>query len=171
MTSHAVVDAEQWLEARHELLKKEKEFTRQPDELSAARRALPWVKVAQSYTFESATGALTLGELFAGRRQLAVYHFLFDDDWDTGCKSCSFWADNYNGITERLAARDVTFVAVSKAPLAKLEAFKARMGWRFAWVSSPGNIFGRDFGVSFTVRLIHQLHQILIRHLTFDGRK
>lgn len=150
MSSPNVVSRETWLSARRELLEQEKAFTRQRDELSAARRALPWVKIEQTYTFDSTDGRLSLPDLFADCSQLAVYHFMFDDDWEAGCKSCSFWADNYNGITEHLKARDVTFVAVSKAPLTKLEAFKARMGWRFSWVSSPANAFGHDFGVSFT---------------------
>jgi predicted dithiol-disulfide oxidoreductase (DUF899 family) len=150
MTAPQVVSREQWLAARQELLAEEKAFTRQRDALSAARRALPWVKLERTYSFASPDGEKSLAELFGNCSQLVVYHFMFDDDWEAGCKSCSFWADNYNGITEHLLARDVRFVAVSKAPLAKLEAFKARMGWRFPWVSSPDNEFGQNYGVSFT---------------------
>ena len=150
MPAHPVVDREQWLAARRALLEQEKAFTQQRDALSAARRELPWVRVDQAYGFESETGTRTLVDLFDGCRQLATYHFMFDDDWEAGCKSCSFWADNYNGFTHHLRARDVAFVAVSKAPLDKLLAFRARMGWNFEWVHSPGNTFGRDFGVSFT---------------------
>ena len=150
MAAHPVVSREQWLAARLDLLEKEKAFTRQRDELSRERRALPWVRVDKTYAFDSELGLLRLADLFDGASQLCVYHFMFDDDWDAGCKSCSFWADNYNGFIEHLRARDVRFVAVSKAPLEKLLAYRERMGWRFDWVCSPGNAFGRDYGVSFT---------------------
>lgn len=146
----ATVSRAQWLEARLKLLEREKQFTRERDALSAARRALPRVRIDTPYVFDTPDGQCTLGDLFDGLDQLIVYHFMFDEDWEAGCKSCSFWADNYNGVIEHLQARNVAFAAVSKAPLAKLEAFRARMGWRFRWVSSPGNAFGRDFGVSFT---------------------
>lgn len=144
------VSRAQWLEARLKLLEREKQFTRERDALSAARRALPRVRIDTPYVFDTPDGQCTLPDLFDGVDQLMVYHFMFDEDWETGCKSCSFWADNYNGVIEHLRARNVAFAAVSKAPLTKLEAFRARMGWRFRWVSSPGNVFGRDFGVSFT---------------------
>ncbi len=150
MSKHTVVSRDAWLAARRELLAREKAFTRERDALSAARRALPWVRVDKDYRFESNAGTLSLADLFKDCSQLAVYHFMFDDDWETGCKSCSFWADNYNGITDHLRARDVSFVAVSKAPLAKLQAFRTRMGWGFEWVHSPDNVFGKDYGVSFS---------------------
>lgn len=150
MPEHPVVSREQWLEARKALMQEEKAFTRQRDALSAARRALPWVQVDRDYRFVTEDGECGLSDLFAGLSQLCVYHFMFEDDWEAGCKSCSFWADNYNGIIDHLRARDVSFVAVSKAPLEKLLAYRARLGWQFPWVQSPGNAFGRDFGVSFT---------------------
>lgn len=156
MSTPETVSREQWLEARLQLLEREKAFTKERDALSAARRALPRVKIEKDYTFEASGGTLTLADLFDGASQLIVYHFMFDDDWDAGCKSCSFWADNYNGVLDHLRARDVAFAAVSKAPLAKLEAFRERMGWRFLWVHSPGNAFGRDFGVSFTAEEVEQ---------------
>lgn len=153
---HKLVSRADWLRARRALLEREKAFTRERDDLAAARRALPWVQLEQDYQFESTDGAVTLTDLFDGLSQLVVYHFMFDEDWVTGCKSCSFWADNFNGITAHLAARDVAFAAVSKAPLHKLETFRQRMGWRFRWVCSAGNVFGRDFGVSFTAQEIEQ---------------
>ena len=150
MPDHEIVSREAWTNARLELLAREKEFTRQRDELSAARRALPWVRVDSDYAFNGEEGQLKLIDLFDGLNQLTVYHFMFDDDWQAGCKSCSFWADNYNGFIHHLRARDVAFCAVSKAPLDKLLAFRKRMGWTFRWVQSPGNAFGRDYGVSFS---------------------
>lgn len=150
MTDHTVVSRAEWLQARQALLEREKAFTRERDALSAARRELPWVRVDKDYAFTGPDGSLGLADLFGDCSQLAIYHFMFDDDWQAGCKSCSFWADNYNGVIDHLHARDVAFAAVSKAPLTTLMAFRARMGWRFNWVSSPGNEFGRDFGVSFT---------------------
>ncbi len=149
MDNHRVVSREQWIAARKELLIKEKQFTRQRDELSQARRDLPWVRVDKDYVFEGAAGKETLAQLFAGRSQLVVYHFMFAPDWEVGCKSCSFWADNFNGITTHLAQRDVTLVAISRAPLAKLREFARRLGWTFKWVSSSGNDFNFDYGVSF----------------------
>ncbi|BDG05081.1 hypothetical protein AMOR_40770 [Anaeromyxobacter oryzae] len=133
---HEVVSHEEWLAARRAFLATEKEFTRLRDELSRQRRALPWERVEKPYLFDGPGGPRTLPELFAGRSQLAVYHFMFAPEWDEGCPHCSFWADNFDGIAVHLAHRDVTFVAISRAPLAKLEAFKARMGWRFDWLSS-----------------------------------
>ena len=111
---------------------------------------MPWVEVTAAYEFETRAGRKSLGELFAGKSQLIVYHFMFHPDWTAGCKSCSFWADNYNGAVEHLAARDTALVAISRAPLAKLAAFKNRMGWSFPWASSVGEDFNRDFGVEFT---------------------
>lgn len=145
----AVVPREEWLGARLALLEREKALSRERDALSAARRALPWVLVEKEYTFETHDGRRSLAGLFAGRSQLIVYHFMFGDGWLAGCKSCSFWADNFNGITEHLAARDVTMLAVSSAPLAALAGYRRRMGWHFDWVSSAGSEFNVDLGVSF----------------------
>lgn len=150
MPQNRVVSRAEWLAARAQHLAEEKEFTRLRDRLSAVRRALPWVKVDKEYVFDSRAGKQTLAELFERRSQLIVYHFMYGPDWKDGCKSCSFWADNFDGIVVHLAARDVTMIAVSRAPLAMLTAFQARMGWRFKWVSSHGNDFNRDFGVTFT---------------------
>src|SRR5712692_8781043 len=149
MTDHQIVNPEQWVEARKQLLAKEKEFTRLRDQLSQARRELPWVRVTKDYAFDGPAGKETLAQVFDGRSQLAVYHFMFGPDWEAGCKSCSFWADNFNGIDVHLAHRDVTFVAISHAPLAKLEAFKKRMGWKFKWLSAGENGFNYDYFVSF----------------------
>ncbi len=149
MESHKVVSREEWLTARSQLLAAEKEFTRLRDRLSQQRRDLPWLLVDKHYVFEGPTGRENLSQLFAGRHQLAVYHFMLAPDWDEGCKSCSFWADNFNGIDVHLQQRDVTFLAVSRAPLAKIEAFKRRMGWTFKWVSSFGSDFNYDYHVSF----------------------
>jgi predicted dithiol-disulfide oxidoreductase (DUF899 family) len=145
-----VVSHEEWLKARLELLAAEKEFTRQRDALTRRRMAMPWERVEKSYRFEGPNGALSLADLFDGRSQLIVYHFMLGPDWEEGCKSCSFWADNFNGIPIHLNHRDVTFTAVSRAPLAKIEAYKKRMGWSFPWVSSYGSDFNRDYNVSFT---------------------
>ena len=147
---HRVVSHDQWIEARKALLAKEKEFTRLRDELSQTRRALPWERVEKEYVFDGPTGKETLAQLFAGKSQLIVYHFMFDPDWEAGCKSCSFWADNFNGIDTHLRHRDISFLAVSRAPLTKLEAYKKRMGWSFKWVSSFGTDFNFDYGVSHT---------------------
>lgn len=151
---HAVVSREAWLKARMALLDAEKAHTRERDRLAAERRALPWLRVEKAYVFEGADGAESLEQLFAGRSQLLVYHFMFPASWEAGCKSCSFWADGYDGIRVHLEQRDVTHVTVSKAPLAKLRAYQVRMGWRFKWVSSAGCDFNRDFGVSFTAEEI-----------------
>lgn len=145
-----VVSRQEWLEARKRLLASEKEFTRQRDRLSAARRALPWVRVDKEYVFERAHGKATLGDLFDGKSQLVVYHFMFAPDWEAGCKSCSFWADNFDRSVVHLAQRDVTLVAISRAPLAKLQSFAQRLGWSFEWVSSLGSDFNYDYGVSFS---------------------
>jgi len=147
---HLVVSPEEWLVARKGLLAKEKEFTRLRDRLSEERRELPWVRVEKAYVFDGPDGKESLSDLFADRSQLVVYHFMFDPSWEEGCKSCSFWADNYGGAIAHLNQRDVTMVTVSKAPLAKLEAFRKRMGWTFKWVSSSATDFNRDYGVSFT---------------------
>jgi predicted dithiol-disulfide oxidoreductase (DUF899 family) len=144
-----MVSQAEWLEARKALLAKEKAFNRARDALTAERQALPWVKVEKPYVFETAKGTASLADLFDGRSQLLIYHFMYGPDWTEGCKSCSFWADNYNGIDIHLAHRDVTLMAVSRAPLATLEAYKKRMGWTFAWASSLGSDFNADFQVSF----------------------
>jgi len=130
-------------------LAKEKEFTRMRDQLSAERRALPWLRIDKEYTFDGPNGRETLAQLFGDRSQLVVYHFMFAPEWDVGCKSCSFWADNFNGITDHLRQRDVAFAAISRAPIAKLQAFARRLGWTFKWVSSQSSDFNYDFEVSF----------------------
>ena len=150
MTDHQIVTHEQWVEARKQLLAREKELTRLRDQLSQARRELPWERVTKDYAFDGPDGRKTLGDLFAGRSQLVVYHFMFGPDWEAGCKSCSFWADNFERNVVHLAARDVTMIAVSRAPLAKLDAFRQRLGWTFKWVSSAGSDFNFDYGVSFS---------------------
>jgi len=149
MTDHQVVDPDAWVDARRRFLAKEKDFLRLRDELSRERRELPWERVDKSYVFDGPAGRETLGDLFAGRSQLVVYHFMFDPESDAGCRSCSFWADSYNGSLPHLNQRDVSFAAVSRAPLSKLQAFAARMGWNFKWVSSGGNDFNYDYKVSF----------------------
>ena len=149
MNDHRIVSMDEWRVARERLLLKEKELTRARDQLSEERRALPWVRVDKSYVFQGPEGQVTLTDLFEGRSQLIVYHFMFAPDWERGCKSCSFWADNFNGIIPHLKQRDVSFAAVSRAPLAKLRAFEQRMGWGFRWVSSEGSDFNFDLGVSF----------------------
>jgi len=147
---HSVVSREEWIAARRKLLKREKESTRQRDQVSAERRKLPWVKVDQRYVFDAPGGKATLADLFAGHHQLVVYHFMFGPDWQEGCPSCSFVSDHIDGALPHLAARDVALAAVSRAPLAKIEGFKKRMGWRFKWVSSHGSDFNADFQVSFS---------------------
>ena len=150
MQPHRIVSQEEWLVARKAHLVKEKELTRLRDELSAERRELPWVKVEKGYVFEGPDGQETLPELFGGKSQLLVYHFMFGPDWEQGCPSCSYLADHIDGANLHLPQRDVTLLAVSRAPLAQIAAFKERMRWRFEWVSSYGNDFNRDFHVSFT---------------------
>ena len=154
MQPHSIVSRERWLEARRELLAEEKELTRLRDALSRQRRALPWVRVDKAYAFEGPNGKETLGELFGVKRQLIVYHFMFGPDWESGCKSCSFWADNFNGIVSHLEQRDATLVAISRAPLARLQDFAARLGWTFKWLSSLDSDFNFDYGVSFTQETI-----------------
>jgi predicted dithiol-disulfide oxidoreductase (DUF899 family) len=149
MAEHVIVSHEEWLAARRKLLEEEKSFTRQRDALSARRREMPWERVEKDYWFEGPKGRLSLADLFDGRSQLVIYHFMLGPEWENGCKSCSFFADNFDGIDVHLAHRDVTFLAVSRAPFAKIEAFKKRMGWSFAWVSSFGSDFNYDFQASF----------------------
>ena len=145
-----IVSHDEWIEARKRLLAKEKAFTRQRDALSAERRKLPWERVEKNYLFDGPKGQESLAALFEGRSQLIVYHFMYGPDWDEGCKSCSFIADHFDPAIVHLEHRDVSMVAVSKAPLPTLEAFRKRMGWTFKWVSSSGNDFNSDYHVSFT---------------------
>lgn len=145
-----VATPEKWLTARLKLLREEKEFTRLGDRLAARRRQLPWVKITKPYTFDSPRGRVSLADLFAGRSQLLVQHFMFAPGWEQGCKSCSFMMDHFNPTVTHLKARDVTFAAISRAPLKEILPFKQRMGWDVTWVSSHGTDFNRDFNVSFT---------------------
>jgi len=151
LTTPNVVDRDTWLSARRALLVQEKSLTRQRDELAAQRRALPWVRINQTYTFDTNQGRRTLEELFNGRSQLIINHFMMGPDWEEGCPSCSFWADHYNGIDVHLAQRDVTFVTVARAPLAAIDSYKKRMGWDLEFVSSHESDFNMDFNVSFPV--------------------
>jgi predicted dithiol-disulfide oxidoreductase (DUF899 family) len=148
--NHRVVSRNEWIIGRTAFLAKEKEFTRLRDELSRERRELPWVKIDKQYAFDGPRGKESLAQLFESRSQLVVYHFMFSPEWEQGCKHCSFWADHFDGMQVHLNHRDVTMVAISRAPLAKLEPFKKRMGWRFKWVSSFENDFNHDFNASFT---------------------
>lgn len=148
--THTIVLQEQWLTARKALLAQEKEFTKARDALSEQRRALPWVKIDKPYVFDTANGKQSLADLFDGRSQLIVYHFMLGPGWKDGCPSCSFLADHFDGAAVHLAQRDVTLVVVSRAPLAEIEAYRKRMGWKFKWVSSYANDFNHDFHVSFT---------------------
>ena len=148
--NHAVVSMDHWLAARKTLLAHEKELTQLRDQIARERRALPWVRVDKDYVFDTPDGPRTLAELFEGRHQLLVQHFMFGPGWEQGCKSCSFMADHNDGAAMHLAQRDVTLLVVSRAPLAEIARFKQRMGWQFKWVSSHGSDFNHDFGVSFT---------------------
>ena len=150
ITEHPVVSHDEWLRARTALLAKEKAFSATRDQLHRARRALPWERIDVAYLFDTPQGQRSLADLFDGRRQLVVYHFMFAPEWKEGCAHCSFWADSFDSLGAHLHGRDTTFIVVSRAPLAQLDAFRKRMGWRFAWVSSAGNSFNYDFGVSFT---------------------
>ncbi len=156
MSEHSIISHQQWIKARQELLQKEKELTRLRDHVSQMRRELPWEKVTKDYVFASETGQVSLAELFAGRSQLIIYHFMFDPQWDEGCKSCSLLADHFNPAIVHLEHRDVSMAVVSKAPIEKLKAFKQRMGWNFTWVSSLNNEFNRDYYVSFTEEELKQ---------------
>jgi predicted dithiol-disulfide oxidoreductase (DUF899 family) len=149
MQNNQVVSQTEWIAARRALLVKEKELMRLRDELNAERRALPWVKVEKPYVFDAPEGSVTLADLFDGRSQLLVKHFMFGPDWQEGCVGCSFGADHVDGTLVHLEHHDVSYVAVSRAPLAKIEAFRRRMGWRFKWVSSYGTDFNYDYNVSF----------------------
>ncbi|HKW95313.1 MAG TPA: DUF899 domain-containing protein [Methylomirabilota bacterium] len=150
MTAHRVVSHEEWIEARRKHLAREKELTRLRDQLSQERREMPWVKVEKHYVFDGPKGKESLADLFEGRHQLVVQHFMFDPSWTEGCKSCSFWIDNFDGVTVHLEHRDVTYVAVSRAPYPTIQAYKKRMGWRIKWLSSFNNDFNRDYHVTFT---------------------
>jgi predicted dithiol-disulfide oxidoreductase (DUF899 family) len=150
LDNHRIVSKDEWLAARSALLKREKEFTLLRDKLGQQQRDMPWVLVDKKYLFDGPNGKQTLSDLFDGRSQLIVYHFMYDPNWDAGCPSCSFWADNFNGIVVHLNQRDVTMIAVSKAPYSKIGEYKKRMGWNFKWVSSYDNDFNFDYHVSFT---------------------
>jgi predicted dithiol-disulfide oxidoreductase (DUF899 family) len=150
MNTSKVVSEEQWRIARKDLLTREKELTRLRDEVSRHRRELPWVKIEKEYVFEGPTGKEMLADLFDGRSQLIVYHFMLGPGWGEGCKSCSYLADHFDGANWHLPHRDVTFVVISRAPLAEIQAYQKRMGWRFKWLSSHGNDFNFDYHVSFT---------------------
>jgi predicted dithiol-disulfide oxidoreductase (DUF899 family) len=150
MPNHPVVSQEEWLKTRTALLTKEKEFTRLRDRLNAERMALPWVKIEKDYEFETRTGRKTLADLFAGRSQLMIYHFMLGPGWAAGCPGCSFLADHFEGTLAHLEHHDVSLVAASRAPLPEIEAYRRRMGWHFPWVSSFGSSFNHDFHVSFT---------------------
>ncbi|HEX6120514.1 MAG TPA: thioredoxin family protein [Dongiaceae bacterium] len=156
MTQHKVVSEAEWTEARKQLLAEEKALTRARDRVNEARRALPWVRVAKTYAFDTIDGKRTLADLFEGRSQLIVQHFMFGPDWEAGCPGCSFAADHVDAAYQHLKHHDVTYVAVSRAPLAKLLAYRKRMGWRFNWVSSLDSDFNFDFHVSFTEKQIAQ---------------
>ena len=149
MTEPLIVSHEEWLAARKAHLAKEKAFTRLRDELSRERRALPWERVEKAYAFDAPEGRVSLAELFGEHGQLLVYHFMFGPDWNEGCPSCSFWADNYNGVDVHLGHRDTALVAISRAPLDKIEAYRKRMGWSFRWVSSVPSDFNFDYQASF----------------------
>ncbi|HVZ65167.1 MAG TPA: thioredoxin family protein [Lacunisphaera sp.] len=150
MKAPKVVSEKQWLAARQKLLAKEKEFTRARDRLAAAQRTLPWTKVEKPYVFESARGPVSLADLFGGHSQLVVQHFMLGPGWEEGCKSCSFMMDHFAATVPHLAARDVAFAAISRAPLAEIRRFQKRMGWAVNWVSSHGTDFNYDYHVSFT---------------------
>jgi predicted dithiol-disulfide oxidoreductase (DUF899 family) len=148
--NHPVVSRDRWLAERKTLLAREKELTRLRDQVARERRALPWVRIEKNYVFDTPEGRRTLAELFEGRRQLLVQHFMLAPGWEEGCPSCSYMADHSDGANVHLAQRDVTLLAVSRAPLAEIERFRRRMGWHFKWASSHGSDFNRDFGVTFT---------------------
>jgi len=150
MTTHRTGTREEWLAARLRLLDAEKELTRRGDELARQRRELPWVPIARDYRFDTDAGKASLKDLFRGRSQLLVYHFMFGPDYTAGCPSCSAIADGFNGFVAHLAHHDVTLAAVSRAPLAKLQAYRRRMGWTFPWASSAGSDFNTDFNIAFT---------------------
>src|ERR1041385_7954253 len=150
MENRKVVSQKEWLVDRKKLLVKEKKFSKLRDDLNLQRRKLPWVKIEKEYVFEGSTGKVTLGELFAGKSQLIVYHFMFGPGWGEGCEHCSFWADHFDSVNIHIGQRDTTFAVISRAPLKEIEPFQKRMGWRFKWFSSFHTDFNFDFNVSFT---------------------
>jgi predicted dithiol-disulfide oxidoreductase (DUF899 family) len=150
MTTHVIATRDQWLDARRDLLAAEKDLTHRSDEVARLRRLMPWFPVTKNYVFEGPDGHVTLSELFDGRSQLIVQHFMLGPGWEQGCKSCSYMADHTDGMSIHLAHRDATMVAISRAPLAEIARFRRRMGWKFKWVSSYDTEFNYDFGVSFT---------------------
>jgi predicted dithiol-disulfide oxidoreductase (DUF899 family) len=156
MSRQNIVSREEWTRARTELLAEEKAMSLALDKLAQKRRALPWVMVDKTYEFVSPAGSETLADLFGERNQLVVYHFMYGPDWKEGCPSCSFWADNYNGIEVHLANRDTSLVTVSNTSLENIEAYRKRMGWQFKWVSSLGTDFNRDFKVSFSAQEVEE---------------
>lgn len=166
LDAHPVVGYDEWLSARRDLLAEEKELTRRNDLLSEKRRALPWVKVEKDYRFHTADGEKSLADLFAGRSQMIVYHFMLGPDWDEGCPGCSFLSDHFDGPNLHLAHHDVTLLAVSRAPLEKLLEYQQRMGWKFPWVSSFGSDFNYDFHASSTPEqlawgtILYNFHEI-----------
>ena len=166
MQEHKIVSRDEWIEARKAHLAREKEFTQLRDQLSAERRDLPWVKIDKAYTFDGPDGKEALSDLFDGRSQLLIQHFMLGPDWEEGCPSCSFWADGYDGFVVHLAHRDVTMVSVSRAPLENIDAYKHRMGWTFKWVSSLNTDFNVDFNVSFTPEEIEKGEMYYNYHVT-----
>ena len=166
MQEHTIVSREEWIEARKAHLAKEKEFTQLRDRLSAERRELPWVKIDKAYAFDGPDGQESLSDLFDGRSQLLIQHFMLGPDWQEGCPSCSFWADGYDGFVVHLAHRDVTMVSVSRAPLANIDAYRKRMGWSFKGVSSLDIDFNQDFNVSFTPEEIEKGEMVYNYHVT-----
>ena len=154
MNQHPIASRHEWLAARRELLAKEKQFTVLRDQLSEQRRQLPWVRVEAGYVFQTPRGPETLAQLFQGRSQLVVYHFMFNPTAERGCKNCSFWADSFNGIVAHLKQRDTSFAAISRAPLGKLQTMAQQLGWTFPWVSSEGTSFNHDFGVFFAPEVL-----------------
>lgn len=157
-----IVSKEDWLKERKDLLQKEKEFNKSRDALSTTRRQLPWVRVEKDYAFEGNNGRVSLADLFEGKGQLVIYHFMYGPDWEEGCQSCSFWADTFNGIDVHLAHRDISFKVISRASLDQLNAFKKRMGWNFDWYSSGGSDFNFDYGVSFREdgeKIVYNYHE------------
>jgi predicted dithiol-disulfide oxidoreductase (DUF899 family) len=150
LENRKVVSQIEWLTARKKLLMKEKKFSKLRDQLNLQRRKLPWVKIEKEYVFDGPTGKVTLGDLFGGKSQLLIYHFMFGPGWEEGCEHCSFWADHFDSVNIHIGQRDTTFAVVSRAPLEEIEPFKKRVGWKFNWVSSFHTDFNFDFNVSFT---------------------
>jgi len=168
---HQIVSKPDWTSARLRLLEKEKALTRAREALAAERRALPWEKVETDYVFEGEQGRVTFGELFRGRSQLIVYHFMFGPDWEAGCKSCTFWGDNFERNVIHLNARDTNLVLISRGPIEKLLAYRKRMGWSIEWVSSVGNSFNQDFAVSFPTEASREGSNYNFGTIRFDGEE